>query len=102
MVVIPAHCDFRLLPDPFNNLVRIRTVINQVSDTPQFVEIMLRQCVQGREVAVNIRDDDNLQRLSQPCDRAAHATILEVVGERLEERQTPTNFRQGLSSAHPC
>ena len=70
MVVIPAHCDFRLLPDPFNNLVRIRTVINQVPDTLQFVEIMLRQCVQSREVAVNIGDDNDLQGLSQPCDRS--------------------------------
>ncbi len=60
MVVIAADRDLGLLSHPLDNLMRIRTVVDEIADAPEFVEIALWQCIQGREVAMNIGDDDDL------------------------------------------
>ncbi len=53
MVVIAADRDLGLLSHPLDNLMRIRTVVDEIADAPEFVEIALWQCIQGREVAMN-------------------------------------------------
>ena len=67
MVVIAADSDLGLLSHPLDHLMRIRTVVDEIADAPQFVEIALWQCIQGREVAMNVGDDDDLQGSSIPC-----------------------------------
>ena len=61
MVVIAADRKLGLLSHPLDNLMRIRPVVDKIADAPQFVEIALWQCIQGREVAMNIGDDDDFQ-----------------------------------------
>jgi hypothetical protein len=67
MIVISADCNLRLLSDPLDNLVWIRSVIDQISNAPEFVEITLRQCIQSRKITMNIGDDGDLQESSIPC-----------------------------------
>ena len=75
MVVIAADCYLGLLSHPLDYLMRIRAVVDQIADAPQLVEIALWQCIQGREVAMNIGDDDDLQDSSIPCAETVSACV---------------------------
>jgi hypothetical protein len=98
VVVIPAHGDSRLVLHPLDNFVRIRTVINQIANAPKFIEIALWQCIKGRKVAVDIRDDDDLQRPSFPCpeDNCAPAISDSELSGCFWEQVNPDELSPGV------
>jgi hypothetical protein len=76
MIVISANYNRCLLSDPLDNFVRTWPVVDKIADAPQLVKIALRQCIQSREVAMNIGDDDDLQRPSVRAQKTSvHAAI---------------------------
>ncbi len=73
------------MPDPLHDLGRLRPVIDQIAETPDFISFLrVRDCDERFVIAVNIRDDYQfhlrvLQADSRQSSLSSHQLLVSSV-----------------------
>jgi hypothetical protein len=78
MVMIATDGNRSMVSHPFDDLIGFWPIVHQIADTPELVEVPLRQCFESGKVGVYVRNDDNFHKSPglwrTELSRPAHAS----------------------------